>query len=231
VKKFLDQLKPQERRWVLGLTAGGFLLLNYVFIWPKFKDWKEADIRKAKAEDKLRMFRAEIAHRKDYEREIARFEAAGGSVPLEDQSDQFFSICQNIANLHSVYIQNNSPVRTSTNSPFFIDREMSLTVAAREENLVGFLYDLGSSNSVMRVKAISLRPDGPHQQLSANITILASYQKKQVAPPAKTPTPAANPAPAKPAPQINMPGRTDKTPVPVPGTAPKKPGQPNNKTP
>lgn len=233
MKKFLAELKPTERRWVIGLAFGAFLLINYVFIWPKFKDWGTADIRKGKAEDKLKLFRGEIAHRPEYERQIKRFETeGGGSVPAEDQLDQFVISIQNTANTYSVNIINNSPPRTSTNSPFFIQREMNFSVLAREDSLVNFLYAVGSSNSVMRVRAMSIRPDGPHQQLSATLTIEASYQKK-----APTPAPAAppaKPATTKPANQITMPGRTDKTnktAVPVPGTASVRPGQPNAKTP
>jgi hypothetical protein len=228
MKKFLEQLKPQERRWVIGLAAGTFLLINYLFVWPHFKDWREADVRKQKAEEKLSKFRAEIARRPEYERLIKKYETeGGGAVAQEEQMEQFVTFVQNLANLYSVNIINNSPPRTSTNSPFFIDREMSFTVLAREDGLVNFLYALGSSNSVMRVRAMSLRPDGPHQQLSANITVLASYQKKAPAPaaPVKTNTPAA-----KPVAPLDGPKRTNAPPASVPGKLPGK-GSPNAKTP
>ncbi len=223
MKKFLEQLKPQERRWVIGLAAGTFLLINYLFVWPHFKDWHDADLRKQKAEEKLTKFRAEIAHKPEYERLIKKYETeGGGAVAAEEQMEQFVTFVQNAANLYSVNIINNSPPRTSTNSPFFIDREMSFTVLAREDGLVNFLYALGSSNSVMRVRAMSLRPDGPHQQLSANITVLASYQKKapppqQQAAPVKTNTPAA-----KPATPLAGPKRTNAPPASVPGKVPIK---------
>lgn len=232
MKKFLEQLKPQERRWVIGLAAGAFLLFNYVAVWPHFKDWKAADVRKQKAEKKLTEFRAEIAHQAEYKRQIGIYESQGGSVPAEDQMEQFSTYVQNVANLYSVYILNNSQPHTYTNSPFFIDREMSLTVLAKEESLVNFLYALGSSNSVMRVKAMSVRPDGPHEQLSANVTILASYQKKAPAPappPAKKPaasaTPATTPATRPAATHINMPSRTNQNAnvKPGPNNAKKQP--------
>lgn len=228
MKKFLDQLKPQERRWVIGLAAGTFLLINYLFVWPHFKDWREADARKQKAEEKLTKFRAEIAHKPEYERLIKKYETeGGGSVAQEEQMEQFVTFVQNAANLYSVNILNNSPPRTSTNSPFFIDREMSFTVLAREDGLVNFLYALGSSNSVMRVRAMSLRPDGPHQQLSANITVLASYQKKApvAAAPAKTTTPAT-----KPVAPLAGPKRTNSPPAAAVGKLPGK-GSPNAKIP
>ena len=45
---------------------------------------------------------------------------------------------------------------------------------------------------------MSLRPDQSHQQLSASITIVASYQKKPETKPASTPSPEKAVASAKP---------------------------------
>jgi len=54
---------------------------------------------------------------------------------------------------------------------------------------VDFLYNLGSGNSLIRVRDLSLRPDPPRQQLSGNVKLVASYQKN----PSKKPAPAAKP--------------------------------------
>jgi hypothetical protein len=42
---------------------------------------------------------------------------------------------------------------------------------------VDFLYKLGSGASTIRVRDLELQPDPPHQRLSANIRLVASYQK------------------------------------------------------
>ena len=64
-----------------------------------------------------------------------------------------------------------------------------------EKPLVDFLYNLGSGNSLIRVRGLSLRPDPPRQLLAANITLIASYQKKPVARRAASPATAAAAAP------------------------------------
>jgi hypothetical protein len=80
---------------------------------------------------------------------------------------------------------------------------------------------------MVRVKAMSLRPDPPRHQLGANITIVASYQKKSSVGTGRTatagtttPTTAATtPSPAPPPVQ----------PVKGPNTA--KPGNSNSQIP
>ena len=44
-----------------------------------------------------------------------------------------------------------------------------------------FLYKLGSGASMIRVRDLELQPDPPHQRLSANIRLVASYQKNPTA--------------------------------------------------
>src|SRR6185503_13966865 len=62
-----------------------------------------------------------------------------------------------------------------------------------------FLYNLGLSSSQIRVRALSVRPDTPRQQLNANITLVANYKKDPkraqaaAAPTARPTTPAAKP--------------------------------------
>ena len=68
--------------------------------------------------------------------------------------------------------------------------------ATSEAQLVDFLYKLGDGNSLIRVRALSLRPDPPRQNLGGNITLIASYQKKPSVRPASAPAPATAPVPA-----------------------------------
>jgi hypothetical protein len=81
----------------------------------------------------------------------------------------------------------------SRTNQFFIEQLQNITVMARDEQLVNFLYNLGSGNSLIRVRDLSLHPEGTRLQLVANIRLAASYQKNPVA------TPAATVAGAKPA--------------------------------
>ena len=54
---------------------------------------------------------------------------------------------------------------------------LNINVQATDEQLVDFLYKLGSGASMIRVRDLELQPDAPHQHLTANIRLVASYQK------------------------------------------------------
>ena len=64
----------------------------------------------------------------------------------------------------------------------------NINVLATEEQLVDFLYKLGSGASMIRVRDLELQPDPPRQHLSANIKLVASYQKNPTVTGAKNAT-------------------------------------------
>lgn len=68
-----------------------------------------------------------------------------------------------------------------TNDVFFVEQVQNINVLAPEENMVDFLYRLGSGASMIRVRDLSLQPDPPHQRLQADIRLVASYQKSPTA--------------------------------------------------
>ncbi len=215
MKRYLEQLNSQERRVVVAVGLVVFMVLNFWFVWPHFYDWSRDNARMAVARKTLATYRAEMARKPEYERRIRSLESAGMEVPLEDQAINFERYYHKRANDSGVIIQSNSRLMTRTNE-FFLEQEMGVTLQAAEKQLVEFLYSLGTSNSLVRVRAMSLRPDSTHQQLNANITIVASYQKKapvrqtgpaSPTPPAKTKEAAANPATPgpKPGPHTNRP--------------------------
>ena len=53
-----------------------------------------------------------------------------------------------------------------------------------------FLYNLGSGNSLIRVRDLALHPNPPRQALSGNVKLVASYQKN----PPKKAAPVRQPA-------------------------------------
>jgi hypothetical protein len=76
-----------------------------------------------------------------------------------------------------VAIVNNSSQLTQTNDLFFVLQVQNVNVQATEEQLVDFLYKLGSGSSMIRVRDLELQPDAPRQRLNARIRLVASYQK------------------------------------------------------
>jgi hypothetical protein len=182
MKRYWEQLKPQERRWAVGIGVVVFLMLNYFFVWPHVHDWSRDSSRMRVALDTNALYRAEIAHKDEYTRRLRELQSDGSSVLPEDQAIDFIHFYSSREIANRVTPVNNGPLVTRTND-FFLEQQMGISVQADETNLVNFLYSLSSGNSMMRVRAMSLHPDPSHQQLAATLTLVASYQKKAAAKP------------------------------------------------
>jgi hypothetical protein len=204
-------LRPGERRLVVGIGLLVFLVLNMFLVWPHFGDWQEIRTELGGARTKLQRYQNEIAEIPRLEARIRLLESADEPVPEEDQGTEFLSTIQRQASLSGVTITGSSRMTTRTNNPFFIERSQTISVLAEERALLDFLYRIGSAGSMTRIRGLSLRPDAPRQRLTGNITLVASYQKKPLT--ASTAVPAA--APARPGP-----GRSATTPAPAPRTSP-----------
>ena len=67
----------------------------------------------------------------------------------------------------------------SKDTNFFDEQIVIVDLTAKEEGFVDFLYALGASDSMIRVRDMSrLRLDNSGQNLSASVTFVASFQKK-----------------------------------------------------
>ena len=177
MNKYLSRLNPLERRFVVGVTVVVFIVLNFMFVWPHFGDRLMYQSRLDRAQDTLKKFDDKIAQMKSIEAQVKALENEGASVPEEDQAINFLRTIQSQASLSGVNIINNNHQPSRTNQ-FFIEQTQSVSIQATERSLVTFLYNLGEGNSMIRVRGLTLRPDPPHFQLVANVTLVASYQKK-----------------------------------------------------
>jgi hypothetical protein len=177
VKTYLDTLRPLEKRLVVGVAVMAFVVLNFWFVVPLFSDWQRVGFRKQKAEEKLKLYNAEIAQMTTYDRRIKELSSDAYQVPAEDQSLHFVTEIQTKAARCGIIPSQISHVTERTNNPFFLKKSITVTATAKEQQLVDFLYDLGSSNSMIRVSDLGLSPDAPRQQLRAQIKLEASYQK------------------------------------------------------
>jgi hypothetical protein len=178
MNEYLSKLSPLERRFVVGMAVVFFIVLNLVFVWPHFGDRVKYKARHYRAQATLAKFDAEISKTKMYEDQIKALEGEGAVVQEEDQAIDFLRTIESQAAIAGVNLMSRGRQTTVTNQ-FFIERSQSITVQSGEQGLVTFLHGLGEGNSMVRVRGLSLRPDPPRQQLSANITLVASYQKKE----------------------------------------------------
>ncbi|MBC8096669.1 MAG: hypothetical protein H7Y43_12740 [Akkermansiaceae bacterium] len=235
MNSYLSRLNPAERRFVVVVGLVFFLVINIFFVWPHFSDWGNLRGRLSASHDKLARYQTTIQQKSKVEGEMKKLASEGSYVPAEDQSIQFLRTIQVQAAQSGVGIQSSSRSFTSTNQ-FFIEQAQTIGILSGEKQLVDFLYNLGSGNSLVRARDISVRPDASRQQINAQITLVASYQKS-----ARAPAPAAKPAappvtkPAAPVtskPAVTPPANKPLTrPGTPPTTSPSKPVAPKPATP
>jgi hypothetical protein len=218
---YFSRLSPVERFFIASAIICVFMVIQIVFVFPKFGKLKGIERRNRDAKTKLNLYEREIAQTDFYRTNIAILEGDGASVPLEDQGVSFLQAIQSEAVKSGVIIQANNRLPESTNQ-FFKELSQSITTLSEESQLVDFLYNLGNNSSQTRVRAISIRPDPSRTKLNATITLVASFQKK---PPVRTspaPAPAAKPS-AKEPPKDSPKPATNRVTRPVTDTAPKLP--------
>ena len=197
MKKYFAHLRPLERRLAVGVLVIVIIVLNAVFIWPRFSDWSQFKTRLNNARATLASRQATIAQATNYAVQVKSMEGQGEFVALEDQAINFMKTIQAQVEASGVGRPNYSRSTMHTNDAFFIEQMQNINVIATDQQLVDFLYKLGSGASMIRVRDLELQPDGPRQHLNANIRLVASYQKNPAAP-----ARAATPANSKPATKI-----------------------------
>jgi Tfp pilus assembly protein PilO len=178
MKKFFAQLRPLERRLAFGVMVVLILALNYVFVWPHFSDWGRLHDRMKTARDTLALYQTTVAQKSAAEQQVRQFKTENANVATEDQSIDFLRTIQSQAGASGVGIVNMSHQTASTNNVFFVEQSQNVNVIGTDEQLVDFLYKLGESASMIRVRNLELQPDGPRTHLNANVGLVATYLKK-----------------------------------------------------
>ena len=189
-------LPPTERRLVLFGIVLLVVLLNYFLVWPYFSEWSNTRDLLRKEGDKQSKFMAEIGQRRKYESRLNDLRQKG--VPGLLDADRVPMMQQTVyaqGGLSGVLITRvmvPPPVKAiGTTNQFFDERLVTVDVNGGEAELVDFLYQLGSGESMMRVRDITnLRPDASRTRLQATLTLVASFQKENKAPTKPTPPPA-----------------------------------------
>lgn len=185
-------LRPFEKRLVVVVGLVLFVVLNFLFVFPHFSDWGKVQFRKDKARRMLQQYENEVRQIPRFQGLIRQLGAENASVPVEEQNLHFANTRERVAAQAGVNISNASKVTTRTNQ-FFMELTQTINLVCRENQLVEFLHNLGSGNSLIRVRELGLKPDPTGQNLSASVTLAASYQKKAPVK-AATPAPVTRPA-------------------------------------
>ena len=210
MKEFFARLNPTERRFVVGVAVVFFLVINVVWVWPHFGDWSATKGRMETAKRQLVTFETGTNLIPELVKQRDKYLGQGQIVQEENQALDFVRLVGNQLSKFGIIPQNTSIRRESgpTNS-FFLEQSETMTLDTTEKQLVDFLYSVGAgSNSLIRVKVLSVQPDPSHTRLTARLTLVASYQKKAIAGAAAAPAAGQKPAaaPQKAAPKNSKPG-------------------------
>lgn len=199
--RFLDRfgLTPQERRLVVLASLAVFVVLNLVIVWPRFKDWSALGERLAKARLDTERYNTEITRADEYKSRLKKLEGEGGGVPPGDQANRLQSMIQlqaaSSSIIPSITPQGIGANRNTLASQFFEEQAMLVRFEAGDSELINFLVGLGSGDSIVRVRDLSLKPDNTLTKLSGQATVVASFQRRPetraAAPAAKVPVSAS----------------------------------------
>ena len=205
---FLDKLnlRPHERRLVAGIAIVFFIVMNVWFVWPHFDDWQIVSNGKIAAEKTLRNYQMEIARMPAHRSKLSQLEAAGSSVVADEQELDLVRTVDLQSRAAGVTLMKQSSrpmINTGQTNQFFEEQSIAIQTFANNEELVNFLISLASTNSLIRVRDMSLSPDPSGTRLKSDMTLVASYQKKTPAKPAPAP-----PATARSGAQTNRPAQS-----------------------
>jgi len=178
---YLDKmnLRPAEKRLVVFAAIALFVVVNLIFVVPSFGEWGRIEQQIKDARVRLDKYAVEVRKQPVYAKELERLRKIGQAVPSEDQAlDVVKTVSSEAARAH-IAVQNISGRGGSVGKTnlFFEERSASATMNGSEEQLVDFLYFLGKSDSLIRVKAMTLNPDPARMRLNVSFTFVASYQK------------------------------------------------------
>jgi Tfp pilus assembly protein PilO len=176
MNKYFAHLRPLERRLAVGVLVVVIVVLNAWKIWPHFSDWGNLQRREADARRKLALYQETIKHTSEYQVQVKALEGQGEFVAPEDQAINFMRTIQAQSAASGVTVVSYSRSTMNTNQ-FFMEQKQNINAIATDEQLVDFLYKLGSGASMVRVRDLELQPDNARQHLNANIRLVASYQK------------------------------------------------------
>lgn len=176
-------LRPQERRLVMVTVIVIFAVLNFWLVFPHFGEWKELRARLTAAQDTAAKYQAEIAKIPQYDTKLKTLQSEGSFVLQDEQSLALVQTIQTEAAAAQVFIQRVTPAGGGPipNNPFFEEQRVTISATADDAQLVAFLKNLGSGNSLIRVRDMDLKPDQGQHQLMAGLTIVGNYQKKPTA--------------------------------------------------
>jgi hypothetical protein len=173
-------LRPGERRLLVFVGIALFIVLNWVFVKPRFGAVGRLEGKLETARATRLRYQDQIAKTKDYEKRIRELELQGQSVPSAEMGIEFQKTVQRQASASALSILSTdarAADRTGQVTEFFDEQILRVTATGNDKALVDFLYKIGTGDSLIRVRELSINPDPGGMRLNSIITLVASYQR------------------------------------------------------
>jgi len=176
-------LRPGEKRLLVGIGIVLFLVLNVLFVWPKFGDFGRLRAETEKIQREMTRFQTEIDKEPTYQKLLRELAGQGSQVIREEQTLRLQQTVQSQAlasgvTINSYAMQNTRTTTTVTNA-FFDEQSLVVAYDTKYGPLISFLVNLAEDESMIRVRNMDVKPDLSRQRLQGNITLVASFQKSR----------------------------------------------------
>jgi hypothetical protein len=183
-------MKPGEKRLLVGILILLFGVVNFMFVFPQFGEIGRIRSEIQEIQYTVERYDGIIAKKGMYDEKLTELQGQGSQVILGEQALQLQMTVQSQALQSGVTINRYSPVNRSSSATnaFFNEKSIVVTYDAGYEPLINFLVRLAEHESRIRVRSMDIKPDRTRQRLQGSITLVASYQKGGTTSPAKPKT-------------------------------------------
>ncbi len=168
-------LSSGERRLVMFVLVVLMCALAWM-VWGMIPDPGATRQKITKADQDLKRFQGEIDNTKMYNSRVSDLEGMGSAVVLKEQGLDMRKIINRLTAVTGVQVSRLGRTTSKTNE-FFIEKSIKIDFSSKESDIVKFLWELGGSDSMVRVSDMQIQPDKNRYRLDGWMNLTASYQK------------------------------------------------------
>ena len=168
-------LSSGERRLVMFVLVVLMCALAWM-VWGMIPDPAATRQKITKADQDLKRFQGEIDNTAEYNRRVNDLTGMGSAVVLKEQGLDMRKIINRLTAVTGVQVSRLGRTTSKTNE-FFIEKSIKIDFSSKESDIVKFLWELGGSDSMVRVSDMQIQPDKNRYRLDGWMNLTASYQK------------------------------------------------------
>ena len=168
-------LSSGERRLVMFVLVVLMCALAWM-VWGMIPDPGATRQKITRADQDLIRFQGEIDKTDEYNRRVSDLEGMGSAVVLKEQGLDMRKIINRLTAVTGVQVSRLGRTTSKTNE-FFIEKSIKIDFSSKESDIVKFLWELGGSDSMVRVSDMQIQPDKNRYRLDGWMNLTASYQK------------------------------------------------------